>query len=314
MTTAQENLLSLSDHTFQRTRTRLEGLTDDEYLWEPAPDCWTIRPRRGGGFEADWAVPLTGTGPFTTIAWRLWHLINCYGAQRNAAWLDVRAGSGAVIPATAVTSDAAFAELEPSATAAAALTALDASHDFWRGCLLAVTDERLGEKLGPVAGQYADSDRAGFVLHMLDEFIHHGAEIALLRDLYRAQRDAEERDPVVRVLLAGDRHAAAAVEQSALDEARQRHPDLVLEAASSGRWDAIGFLLDAGFAADVDDGGASPLHHAAGAGRLDVVKLLVEHGADTNRSDPNWHATPQGWAEYFRHRDVAEYLASSTTS
>ena len=311
VTTAQENLLSLSDYTFQRTRTRLEGLTDEEYLWEPVPDCWTIRPRPGGGYAADWAVPLTGTGPFTTIAWRLWHLINCYGAQRNATWLGLRSRSGEDIPAPGVTSDAAFAELEAPATATAARTALDAAHDFWRGCLLEVTEEGLSEKLGAVAGEYADSDRAGFVLHMLDEFIHHGAEIALLRDLYRAQREAQGRDPLVRALFAGDRDAVAAAQQrdpSALDEARQQHPDLVVEAASSGRWDAVAVLLDFGFAADVDEG-AGPLHHAAGAGRLEVVRLLVEHGADINRSDPNWGATPKGWAEYFGHRDVVEYLA-----
>jgi hypothetical protein len=30
-------------------RPRFEGLTDDEYLWEPAPGCWwTARSRPGG--------------------------------------------------------------------------------------------------------------------------------------------------------------------------------------------------------------------------------------------------------------------------
>src|SRR6266511_4211947 len=24
---------------------RLAGLTDEEYLWEPAPSCWSLRPR-----------------------------------------------------------------------------------------------------------------------------------------------------------------------------------------------------------------------------------------------------------------------------
>jgi ankyrin repeat protein len=170
----------------------------------------------------------------------------------------------------------------------------------------------LGEKLGPIGGQYADSDRAGFVFHMLDEFIHHGAEIALLRDLHRAEREAHERDPLVRALLAGDAAtvtAAHAEDLSALDRARTSHPDLILEAVSSGRWHAVELLLESGFAADVKEG-AGPLHHAAGAGRLDVVKLLVDHGADIHRTDPNWRASAKSWAEYFRHRDVVEYLAS----
>jgi hypothetical protein len=90
----KQNLVSLSDYSFQRTRVRLEGLTDDEYLWEPVPDCWTIRLQPDGRYRADWAVPLSPTGPFTTIAWRLWHLINCYGAERNAAWLNLGDGHG----------------------------------------------------------------------------------------------------------------------------------------------------------------------------------------------------------------------------
>lgn len=138
--TVKENLLSLSDYSFQRTRARLEGLTDDEYLWEPVAGCWTIRPQSDGRYRADWAVPLAGTGPFTTIAWRLWHLINGYGAKRNAAWLDVPLPEGpATIPAPQVTSDASFAEWAAPATAAEALAALDEAHGFWRRCLTAVT-------------------------------------------------------------------------------------------------------------------------------------------------------------------------------
>lgn len=185
------------------------------------------------------------------------------------------------------------------------------AHELWRRCLTAVTDEALAEKLGPIGGQYADSDRAGFVLHMLDEFIHHGAEIALLRDLYLAERESHERDPLVRDLLAGDVDAvaaSAAADPSALETVRTSRPELILEAVSSGRWHAVALLLDLGFAADVEEG-AGPLHHAAGAGRLDVVKLLVEHGADIRRTDPQWGAPPQGWAEYFCHADVVEYLS-----
>ena len=35
----------LDFHYRQLFRPRLEGLTDDEYLWEPAPAAWSIRPR-----------------------------------------------------------------------------------------------------------------------------------------------------------------------------------------------------------------------------------------------------------------------------
>jgi hypothetical protein len=28
----------------QSLRPRLDGLTDDEYFWEPVEGCWTVRP------------------------------------------------------------------------------------------------------------------------------------------------------------------------------------------------------------------------------------------------------------------------------
>lgn len=47
-TTTEWNPLLLDQLDFHWTyalRPRLEGLTDAEYLWEPAPGAWSIRPR-----------------------------------------------------------------------------------------------------------------------------------------------------------------------------------------------------------------------------------------------------------------------------
>ena len=52
--------------------------------------------------------------------------------------------------------------------------------------LTAVPESSLAEPIGPVGGPYADSTRRAFVLHVLDELIHHGAEVALVRDLWAA--------------------------------------------------------------------------------------------------------------------------------
>jgi hypothetical protein len=41
------------------------------------------------------------------------------------------------------------------------------------------------ERLSPVAGPFAASDKTTLVLHQLDEQMHHGAELGLLRDLHR---------------------------------------------------------------------------------------------------------------------------------
>lgn len=67
------------------SRTPVGALTDDEYLWEPVADCWSVR-RRTDGPGARAILLAAGTGdwgrdaaphphpvppPFTTLAWRL---------------------------------------------------------------------------------------------------------------------------------------------------------------------------------------------------------------------------------------------------
>ena len=45
-----------------------------------------------------------------------------------------------------------------------------------------------------------------------------------------------------------------------------------------------------------DDEGATALHYAAERGRREIVKLLLETGADINACDDEFGATPAGWA------------------
>lgn len=50
-----------------------------------------------------------------------------------------------------------------------------------------------------------------------------------------------------------------------------------------------------------DETGATALHYAAFGGHRDVVRVLVEAGADVNAVDTQFTATPAGWAiEYLR--------------
>ena len=54
--------------------------------------------------------------------------------------------------------------------------------------------------------------------------------------------------------------------------------------------------------------GATALHHAAFSGHRDVVRALVERGADINAADGEFGATPTGWAiEYLR--ELGGFLA-----
>jgi hypothetical protein len=184
MGNAQADIMALSDYVYQRTRSRLAGLTDEEYFWEPVPGCCTIRRTQSGTYRADdsddrpVAVlrPDTAAGdpPFTTIAWRLWHLTGTYGGKRNPQWLGVQRPPGG------------FERDDPApATAASAIAVLERAHAFWQDVLQELPAASWWEPLGPAAGRYAQEDRAALVLHQLDEQIHHGAELGVLRDLYR---------------------------------------------------------------------------------------------------------------------------------
>ena len=141
-------------------------------------------------------------------------------------------------------------------------------------------------------------------MHMLDEFIHHGAEIALLRDLWRWQHTTVAEDPRVERVIRGD--------ALVLDEFDSETPtaDLVDYAAAYGRWDLVIGLLQRG--APVTQRVEPPLHLAAGAGELEVVKTLLDHGADPAVKDPVFHATPRQWAEFLRRLHVVEYLSERT--
>ncbi len=170
---ARADIIELSDYAYQRTRSRLAGLTDDEYFWEPVAGCCTVRLANSGEYRAD-AATAPGPPPFTTIAWRLWHLIENYGGSRNAKWLGVERAPGG------------FDSDEPApATAAEAIAVLDLAHACWQGLLQELSAASWWEPLGPIAHRYADSSRAALVLHQLDEQIHHGAELGVMRDLYR---------------------------------------------------------------------------------------------------------------------------------
>lgn len=167
--------------------------------------------------------------------------------------------------------------------------------------LALASDQSLSEKVGPVGGGYADRTRAAYVLHMLDEFIHHGAEIALLRDLWRWQHPLGVH-PIIERAMRGDPTLVDEVHLIGVEEASE----LMRVAASYARWDLVAALVGAAVAIPV--GGRTPLHLAAGAGELDVVQLLVEHGADTKARDPEFHAPPLEWARYLQQHHVAEWL------
>ncbi|HZT95322.1 MAG TPA: DinB family protein [Chloroflexota bacterium] len=161
------------DYTNNRLVERLRGLSDDEYLWKPVPACWTI-VESDEGYRKEWEQRPDGAPePVTTIAWRLCHIS-----------LDVLGGF-----TVSVRSGQPPEPASPgcAANAAGALDLLGTAYGEWRAALAAVDEDRLWRELGPSWGPFGSDSTADLVLHVFDEFIHHSAEVALLRDLYRSR-------------------------------------------------------------------------------------------------------------------------------
>ena len=97
-----------------------------------------------------------------------------------------------------------------------------------------------------------------------------------------------------------------------LSDSGRRHLALAL-AAQYGHAGIVRVLLDAGEDPNrYNPSGAhshsTPLHQAALAGHLAVVKLLVERGARLDIKDMIWQGTPEGWANQAGKTDVEAYL------
>lgn len=177
----QELVEQLDWHWRTFTRPHLESLTDDEYRWEPVPGMWSIRrrgessaPIQAGGGEGvmEFANPEPRVPPATTIAWRLGHLCEVFGA---------RAASHFGAPPLT------YEDTDWPLGAADGLTLLDRCYDAWNSGVRALDEAALARPCGPTEGPYAEFPFAALILHINREGLHHGAEILLLRDLYRAR-------------------------------------------------------------------------------------------------------------------------------
>jgi hypothetical protein len=166
---------------------RLEGLTDEEYLWEPVDNCWSVRPDEHGAMQIDgqgvWPHP--EPPPFTTLAWRIVHIAVGVFHTRASTFF----GDGSV-PADADMADPRHYPKQIPANAAEAVGLLEKTYRWWTDGVREMTEEQLLEPLGPRGGFYADQSMAQLVLHLNRETMHHGGEIGTLRDLYRSRATA----------------------------------------------------------------------------------------------------------------------------
>ena len=156
----------LDYHWTNQLRPRLDDLTDKEYFWQPVPDCWTVH--QDGAI--DFAYPPPQPEPFTTIGWRLAHVIVGVFAMRNHSHFGGP--------------PADYQSWNYATGAATAMRQLDEQYRKWIDGVRGLSDDDLWRPCGPAEGPYADYPFTALVLHINREVIHHGAEIACIRDLY----------------------------------------------------------------------------------------------------------------------------------
>jgi len=175
-------------HWREHLRPLLDGMTDDEYLWEPVAGAWSLRAAGdaqspmaagAGGTVADFAYPEPDPAPVTTIAWRMGHMsVGVFGARAANHFMP---GEPAPEYPTTVW----------PLTAAGGLELLDRWYGRWIDGVRSLDAAGLAAPCGPSEGGYAEYPMAALVLHISREAIHHGAEILVLRDLYRHTRSTE---------------------------------------------------------------------------------------------------------------------------
>jgi hypothetical protein len=180
------DVLDSLDQVWGLIAARRLGLTQDEFLWEPVAGSWTVHRTADGVVVDGSGVDGSGVdgdgvdeerdehpGRVTTIAWREWHIaIDCLESYSERLF----GGAGTGLRGGQWVDDVhAAGEL------------LSTAWTRFRDGIAAAGSSWLFEPLGDEWGPYATSTRLALALHAQHEVAHHGAEIALLRDLYASR-------------------------------------------------------------------------------------------------------------------------------
>jgi ankyrin repeat protein len=159
-----------------------------------------------------------------------------------------------------------------------------------------------------VGGRYELARRSAYAAARV------GGHPSTARLLLRLGASAElsDEDRVVSAVLTGE--GVDAAEVPAVIAVR---PGLVAWAANLGDREAVRRAVDLGWdvnrraRTDVpsDQEWETGLHAAAGNGDQDMVRLLLELGADPTVTDARFDAVPRQWAEHMGHAAAAELLS-----
>nr|BFF26288.1 DinB family protein [Glycomyces mayteni] len=125
-------------------RPRLEGLTDDEYFWEPVDGCWSLRPGPDGSLRMEQEYPAPEPPPFTTIAWRMTHISrDIFGIRARALF-----GPHEGLDDADMFDQRLWPEPLP-ATAADAVATLERAYTHWHDAVAALTPAQFAAPSAP---------------------------------------------------------------------------------------------------------------------------------------------------------------------
>jgi ankyrin repeat protein len=145
----------------------------------------------------------------------------------------------------------------------------------------------------------------------------HTAMARYLLDRGATPMPISPQEELALACVAGDRARAQALlaDDPALVD-RLDHPgrvELVDRAVGANSLDGVRLIVELGIGLNGFVPGTgldrSALHSAAMGGRLEMVKLLIELGADPHLHDPTFDSTPIGWAYHGGQREIVEYLS-----
>jgi hypothetical protein len=146
----------------------LDGLGDEEYAWEPAPGSWHVRVHPDGFWKRDSGDPVVAP----TIAWRMCTLAGTQLLRHD--W-------------TFGTHRLQWTDIDLPGSAAGALAFLERSSASWIRACAGLGDADLDKPLcdwpgGPHGRPFSET-----LWWTNRELIAAGADITLLRDLYRSR-------------------------------------------------------------------------------------------------------------------------------
>jgi hypothetical protein len=172
-------LLEQTDMVWQQAHQCVDGLTDEEFFWEPAPGCWSLRRRSELTVDVapaelavpgDWICEYIGghpqPPPLTTIAWRVTHtMLAVWSYIDDIIPREMRPEPE--LPYTAATAVAKWADVLAE----------------YRAAIASYDDEELAAS---IPAWDLELTRSFLVNHAHREVLHHSAEVGCMRDLYRA--------------------------------------------------------------------------------------------------------------------------------